>query len=176
MPAAMSRLAAVGSWSGWNEDNRRWFDARLVSKALEDHEQRPLLSRILFCCLPDDVFAVFVRLRIAACLLVIAGMRHVSRGHRGPRSSLSSGPSRGSALMLRALFLAVWAWLSVPVATESEVGTRHVVTVGPRQRHAGKRGCRHKQAQGTMVGRPGAVDVLQNLHSGPPDFLQTRYK
>src|SRR5437588_7539512 len=139
MPAATSRLAAAGSWSGWNEDNRRWFDARLVSEAPEDQEQRPLRSRILFCCLPDDVFAVFVRLRIAAYLLVIAGKGHVSRSHRGRRSSLSSGPSRGSALMLRALFLPVWAWLSVPVATESEVGTRHGVTVGPRQRHAGKR-------------------------------------
>src|SRR5205807_4042184 len=101
---------------------------------------------------------------IAECLLVIACMRHVSRGHRGRRSSLSSGPSRSSAVMLRALFLPVWEWLSVPVATESEVGTRHVVTVDPRQRHAGKRGCRRKEAQGTMVGRPGAVDVLQNLH------------
>ena len=117
-----------------------------------------------FYCLPDDFFAVFVRLRIAVCLLVIAGMRHVSRGHRGPRSSLSSGPSRDSAVMLRALFLPVWAWLSVPVATESEVGARHVITVGPRQRHAGKRGCCRKQAQGTLGGRPGAIDVLQNLH------------
>src|SRR5256885_1696875 len=126
MPA-MSRLAAAGSWSGWNEDNRR---------------------------------------------------RHVSRGHRGPRSSLSSGPSRGSAVMLRAPFLPVWAWLSVPVATESEVGTCHVVTVGPRQRHAGKRGCRRKEAQGTMVGRPGAVDVLQNLHGQSsalsPDSVQVK--
>src|SRR5918912_125419 len=61
-------------------------------------------------------------------------------------------------------FLPVWAWLSVPVATESQVGTRHVITVGPRQRHTGKRSCRHKEAQGTMVGRPRAVDVLQNLH------------
>src|SRR5436305_14762372 len=73
-------------------------------------------------------------------------MRHVSRGHRGRRSSSSSGPSRSSAVMLRALFLPVWEWLSVPVATESEVGTRHVVTVSPRQRHAGKRGCRRKEA------------------------------
>jgi hypothetical protein len=31
--------------------------------------------------------------------------------------------------MPRAPFLPVWAWLSVPVATEGKVGTRHVVIV-----------------------------------------------
>jgi hypothetical protein len=75
-------------------------------------------------------------------------------------------------------FLQAWAWLSVPVATESQVGTRHVVTVDPPQRHAGKRGCRHKEAQGTMVGRPVVVDVLQDLHgmsSGLcPDSVQVK--
>src|SRR5438874_10448592 len=62
-------------------------------------------------------------------------------------------------------FLPAWAGLSVPVATEGQVGTRHVVAVSQRQPHACKRGCRQKEAQGAVVVRQVAVpDVLQHFH------------